>query len=645
MLSFSCCFIQLRSKAQYAIIDTAAIYAQMKTAKYDSTLSRLYGIIGWELRFSNRPKAMQLADQMEAISLPAKDYIRLAEAYRIRGFVKVVDQDLKGCLEMYGIGMEYAKKAKSIYYQISFLNLIGGMYHDKGDFDVSIQYYLEALKMAEANNESEMIASVSNNIAEAYSDAGRSIGFTRPFYEKALAQVIPRENWQYAGMIHSNMAKEYMMVNKLDSARMEIQLSESYLAKVGIKGYVYATCATDIGEILTTLKQYKLAERYLVEATYIIDSLKLTDNRLITLSALTNLYAASGQYDKAKEKALLLLQMSTTYRAKPFLRSAYKILAEISEASGQPDVALVFYKQYQRWNDSIYNESKEKAITNAENRIKLSKQASENDQLKQMNARLRDNNLLTLSVAILLLVIAIIVVAAYRKTRQQNKRLEVQKQTIETQSKEKDLLIREVHHRVKNNLQVVSSLLNLQAATLTDKQAIEALNTSQKRIKAISLIHQNLYGFDQLSTISFSAYISELYEDLRQLYNMGSISLYCTTDPEDLNFDIERSVPLGLIINEVITNALKYAFNEKEYGQIAISCKQMEDGFIEMKIADDGAGLVEAFENERTNSLGFRIIQELTKQLKGTVTCTAKQNEGTAFSFRFPTSSLKNPIV
>ncbi len=639
LICLFCFGFLIPSKAQYEYVDTVSIRKQINTTSIDSVRSRLYGILGWEMRFSNQPKAVELADSMILLSTVSRDYIRLAEAYRIKGFVKVVNQDIAGCLKMYEQGIWYAKKAKSKYYESAILNLIAGMYQDKGDYDQSIQFFLEAGKAAEESKSAEMIAFSANCIAEAYSDAGRPISFTRPFYEKALREVLPRNNWQYAGMIHSNMAKEYMMAGYADSALKETEASIRYLNKVNRKGYVYATCATDIGEMLTKLKAYKEAEQFLLEAYHILDSLKTKDNRLIVLSALSNLYVESGQYAKAKEKVRLLLSLAEAYKSKIFLRNAYKILSEIAEKKGQPDSALHYYKMYKDWNDTIFNENKERTIANAESRMKETLQAKENEQLKSTNTRLRNNSLIAGAVACILLLLAMIIVLANRKIKQKNIVLESQKQMIEKQSAEKDILLREIHHRVKNNLQVVSSLLNLQVASISDQKAIDALMASQKRVKAISLIHQNLYAFEDLSTISFTSYVQELYSDLRQLYNKGNIELVCTAATPQLAFDIERSVPLGLILNEVITNALKHAFDGREEGIINISCSADEDSLLTIIVADNGIGLPVSFENHQSSSLGFRIIRELTRQLKGTVTCEV--DKGTTFIFRIPQTRFK----
>jgi two-component sensor histidine kinase len=621
--------------AQYAYVNTASIRQQINEAKADTTRTRLYAMLGWEYRFSNQTHALALADSIITLATPTKDYTRLAEAYRIKGFVKIVNQDIAGCLNMYNQGLVFAKKAKSAYYTASIINLTAGMYQDKGDYDRAIDLYHQALKIAEDGRESEMIASVSNNIAEAYSDAGRSISFTKPFYVKALNEVLPRENWQYAGMIHSNMAKEYMMANMPDSARMEIRLSAYYLNKVGIRGYVYATCATDIAEILTSLQEYNTAENYLQEAYRILDSIGTTDNLLIVLHAMGNLYLNNGKTVLAVQTGHHLLKLAQQYHSKQHQRNAYKILSQAAEKKGQTDSALVFYKLYKSWNDSLFNETREQLIANAESRMKLQKQAVENNELKASNASLRGNILLTSTVAIILLLLTLLIILAYRKIRQKNLALEEQKQVIEKQHTEKDILLREVHHRVKNNLQVVSSLLNLQAATVHDQSARDSLMIGQKRIKAISLIHQNLYRFDNLGNLSLSDYVQELFKDLRQLYQQGDISLSITTNPADLVFEVEKSVPLGLIFNEVMTNALKYAFEGRKTGTIRVEAALDQSGnILVLQIGDNGIGLQIPFTDTHESGLGFKIIRELTRQLKGSVHCEV--NNGTQFTFLLP---------
>lgn len=639
ILVILCCTV-FRGSAQYININKDSLRREIRNAKADSTLSRLYGVLGWDLRFSDQQEAVRLADEMIRISGKNSDHIRLAEAYRIKGFVKVVNQDISGCLEMYALGIDHAKKAGSHYYLASLYSLTGGMYQDKGDFDKGIEYYLKGLREAEESKDPQMIAFVANNTGEIYSDAGRPIDRIMPFYRKALAQVAQTQNWQFAGMTWSNMAKDYLAAGQKKEAADAVQQSLNCLNRRPERAYVYGTVVTDIGEVLTGLGRYTEAEHYLLAAKNILDSLHTSDNMLIAISALAKMYVQSGNMQKAEQAGEELLQLAMKYHSKLHRRDAYKVLSDVARSKGDANRALQYYEQYKLWNDQVFNENKEKSIADVESRFKISEEARENEILVQHNNRLKTEKIIAIVVAVCFLGMALFLVLAYRATRNQNRLLETQKKIIENQSVEKDTLIREIHHRVKNNLQIVSGLLNLQAGAMTDDNAKNALLVSQKRVKAISLIHQNLYGFEDLASISLSVYIEQLFNDLRLLYNHGKVELVCKTDPEKIILDIETAVPLGLILNEAITNALKYAFQQTGNGIIRIDCSDHpQNKNYSLTISDNGAGLPDGFDPDTSRTLGFRIIRELTRQLRGQVHFTS--NGGTIITIYFPYASAR----
>ena len=198
-------------------------------------------------------------------------------------------------------------------------------------------------------------------------------------------------------------------------------------------------------------------------------------------------------------------------------------------------------------------------------------------------------------------------------------------------------MLREINHRVKNNLQVISSLLNLQAHSITDTSAIAALKDSYERVKAISLIHQQLYSFEDFTAIRPREYINSLFIDLQLVYNAKNISLVYSTDTANIELDMKSAVPFGLIVNEVLTNALKYAFAEKPDGTILVKfTEEAEKGYI-LVIEDNGVGLPIGLDTENMTSLGLRIIKELTRQLRGRFEFSSEG--GTRFELQFPKQS------
>jgi len=182
---------------------------------------------------------------------------------------------------------------------------------------------------------------------------------------------------------------------------------------------------------------------------------------------------------------------------------------------------------------------------------------------------------------------------------------------------EKEWLMKEVHHRVKNNLQLVISLLNMQTGYLKDEFSRDAFGDIGSRIRAISLIHQRLYQEENdMTSINMPDYITELVGCMEpSLYKTASVEFRLDIAPIDLS--VSQSVPVGLILNEAITNSVKYAFSTEATPTIVISMRQLENDLISLTVADNGKGLPEDFSPETNASMGFRLIKTLSDQLEG----------------------------
>ncbi len=202
---------------------------------------------------------------------------------------------------------------------------------------------------------------------------------------------------------------------------------------------------------------------------------------------------------------------------------------------------------------------------------------------------------------------------------------------IKQSLKEKEVLLKEVHHRVKNNLQIISSILNLQTSKSTSKKTLEIIYDSQKRIKAMSLIHELLYQSDDFSRINFSEYLNEILTNLMSSYvSRKPITLELDSDKIFLNLDV--SIPCGLLINELVTNAMKYAFTNHKKGILTVSLKR-KDGKIVLRIADNGKGLPAHIDFKKTNSLGMQLVIGLTDQIDGTI--ELDNSNGAAYTITF----------
>lgn len=201
--------------------------------------------------------------------------------------------------------------------------------------------------------------------------------------------------------------------------------------------------------------------------------------------------------------------------------------------------------------------------------------------------------------------------------------------------KEKEQLLKEIHHRVKNNLQIVSSLLSLQSQDSKDEAFLALIRESRNRISSMALVHEMLYASKNLSDISIQEYVMRLSQSIQNSFKSPDqqVDFEYRMDPK-LSFDIDRMIPIGLIINEVISNALKYAFPSKN-GIISISLEEDGENY-NLQAGDNGIGLPHGFDVSKDTNLGMQLIFMLSEQLGGTAQLL--QHEGTYFSIRFPKS-------
>jgi two-component sensor histidine kinase len=297
-------------------------------------------------------------------------------------------------------------------------------------------------------------------------------------------------------------------------------------------------------------------------------------------------------------------------------------------------------------NDSIFSEAKSRQIE--ELQIQYETEKKEKDlNLLQKESALQQSQLqqasltqnITFGSGTLLLVILGLLYNRYRLKQRSTRQLELQQTEINQTNRslqllleEKERLLREIHHRVKNNLQIVMSLLNSQSIYLENEKALTAIRDSQQRIHSISLIHQKLYQSENIAMIDMSVYIRELVDYLQGSYDTGQ-NIRFDLQTEHIELDVTQAVPVGLILNEAISNAVKYAFPNHKDGTVTISMHQTDDNHFVLTVADNGRGLPEGFDINKSNSLGMSLMRGLSKQLKGSF--ELKNDNGLAIIMAF----------
>ena len=214
---------------------------------------------------------------------------------------------------------------------------------------------------------------------------------------------------------------------------------------------------------------------------------------------------------------------------------------------------------------------------------------------------------------------------------------------IKASLKEKEVLLQEVHHRVKNNMQVISSLLRLQSDTIKDQQYADMFNESQERIRSMALIHEKLYQSEDFANIDFDGYLRTLVNSLIISYSASPDKISMKIKTDDLSLELDYAIPCGLIINELVSNCLKYAFPDEREGEIQIVLQEINENEMELTVSDNGTGLPEEVDFGTTESLGLNLVKVLTEhQLGGRI--ELNRSEGTSFSIKFTVRAEKTRI-
>jgi PAS domain S-box-containing protein len=201
---------------------------------------------------------------------------------------------------------------------------------------------------------------------------------------------------------------------------------------------------------------------------------------------------------------------------------------------------------------------------------------------------------------------------------------------------EKVALLKEIHHRVKNNLQIVASLLNLQARRVQDENAVNILQDTQSRVRSMALLHEMLYHSGNLAQINFVAYVEQLCGQLKRSFGSAAVQIRVENRVARISLPLEQSLPCGLILSELVSNALKHGFPGKRAGRIAVELHPREGQMLVLSVSDDGVGLPSGLDISNSSTLGLQLVSNLAAQLKGQFTVGRPDGGGTTISVVFP---------
>ena len=367
-------------------------------------------------------------------------------------------------------------------------------------------------------------------------------------------------------------------------------------------------------------------------------------NRAYINSTICDVYESIHRDDSAEIYGERTVKMGEVLKNLDLQRHYCGTLSRVYEEDHKPVLALLYLKKYDSLDNLITD--KQEVIDQALQVTKINlEQAAERNKLEKRSFEAIKRNKDAALIAALTALAALIALTIfiYRNLslkKKANKTISLQAASLQEQNeiidkalKEKEVLLKETHHRVKNNLQLISSLLELQAANIEDENAKKALRIAQDRVLSIATVHSKLYGNADDEDIEFSAFITDLFNRLTNAFAGEGKVVQFKNEVVHVFLPLNNVVLLGLILNELITNSFKYAFADAKAVTISISLEYTGDNYT-LRYYDSGPGLPDGIFNENSGSLGLYIVRRLSKQLKGTV--AYKFEAGSIFTINFP---------
>lgn len=485
------------------------------------------------------------------------------------------------------------------------LGTLSFIYLDQSKYEQALTMQLEALRAFEKLDNPEGISRSYQGIGEINCEYLNKCDLAISYYQKALK--IKEEMGSERGMayVFRLLGGAYEKLSDIDSAYYYYEKTIALAEKLGDKrllvdGYsAMAVVAEKMGksdaeQLAINLKHIQAAEE-----------IERLDGLFVGYGNLGNLYRKRGEYRKAiayYDQAVGLAEAQQNY---PFLQkthySRYKVFKEYlhDEAS-----ALGALEAYLVAHDSVTNSEKFRAVEDLSTQYETKKKEAI---IAEQQEAIRQGKIRFWLIAAILAMALIAGAVLYWLTRQLRQRNE-----------EKEFLIKEIHHRVKNNLQVLSSLLHLQSRHIKDETALDAIREGQNRVESMSLIHQKLYMGDNLAAVDMPDYVHKLSDTLLDAYRLDDGRIQISSEVQPLQLDVDTAIPLGLIINELVTNSLKYAFPDGQRGTITIKLWKNAEDKLCLQVADDGVGKAAAPVLKSSTSFGANLVDILSKKLKGT---------------------------
>ena len=543
-------------------------------------------------------QALQLADSLHYLT-------GQAEASRALGIVYAA------ALGVYPQALEYFLAALAVNETLerprhiarSLMN-VGNTLKKQRSYAEARKYYQRALRIGRAMEDTSLVTTAYINLGGSFTDDGQPEASLAP-YQQGLALAQAQHNTSLMVPIHLNLGITY------DS----------------------------LGNDQQALYHAREALRAIRPSTY--PAYQVIAERITALAHLRQ-----GHADSALVYAQLALRSAQDFNNPEFKADAFRTLSEVYEAEGDNAQALAYHQQYADLQASILNETTTQQIAQMQTLYETQQKERAIETLQQQRnlQEIRANQEKNLRYSIIIVTILLLGLLAvlynrYRGKRralrlisEQKEKIEQQNSVITTKNQENELLLREIHHRVKNNLQLIVSLLNIQSRQFDDQAVLDFVRDGQNRMRSMALIHQNLYQTQRLDRVTFDRYLYQLAEYLREAYQAESRSVFLQVHISSVQLNVDTAVPLGLIVNELISNAFRHKFPD-EGGYINVRLIDQTNHRYLLTVADNRAESLAHVKPKQKEPADLRLVQGLAQQIGGTLTVTANAQHEFAITF------------
>lgn len=580
-------------------------------------------------------EALEMAERALALAQQTGDLSGQAQSLYEIGGIHHVHGRLDDALDAVTRSQQLFETAGDQAGLAGALNAEGYVHERRGQAPLALNAHLRALELYRQLGDAENVARVTDCIAIVYSRQENVTQALR-YHRQAVEMYQELDSPRNLALSYNNLGVTLVDAGDYDEALLSLQHTLAF-AEEADDQYLTVLAFNNIGLALNRLGQPLEAKESLMKGLRLSEEMGLTTATAAICEELGNVYLALGDLDLALHFAQRSLALAIEINDTHQTYSIQGLLAQIYAARGEYEQAYIYQQLHSAARDSLFDAEKAEIISRMQMNHEMEGMEQKIESLHQQNrirslqAQQRQNVLLG-GLGVLVLVTGFSI-NRYRLKQRANRLLTMKNEEIERQREalranleeksmmleEKELLVREIHHRVKNNLQVLSSMLRLQAQALEDPAALSPMQDMQARVLSMSFLHRELYDEDDSTHVEMQRYVETLSRYLLHAFNADG-RVRCRVHAHDAWFNADTAVPLGLILNELLSNSIKHAFPDGKQGSVRVDlCRVEAEDWYELTVSDDGTGWSGRTAPEQRPTVGLTLVRMMARQLRGTM--------------------------